>query len=36
MNGVVDQSQKRNTSSVAERAEFAGLPRLLVDIRHGL
>lgn len=34
MNGVVDQSQKRNTTSVADRAEFAGLPRLLVDIRH--
>ncbi|CAM6112416.1 unnamed protein product [Calypogeia fissa] len=34
VNGVVDPSQKRNTTSVADRAEFAGLSRLLVDIRH--
>jgi hypothetical protein len=35
VNGVVDQSQKRNTTSVALRAEAAELPRVLVDIRHG-
>jgi hypothetical protein len=35
VNGVVDQSQKRNTTSVASRAEAAELPRVLVDIRHG-
>jgi hypothetical protein len=35
VNGVVDQSQKRNTTSVALRAEAAELPRILVDIRHG-
>lgn len=35
VNGVVDQSQKRNTTSVASRAEDSQLPRLLVDIRHG-
>ncbi|CAK9198992.1 unnamed protein product [Sphagnum jensenii] len=34
VNGVVDQSQKRNTTSVALRAEAAELPRVLVDIRH--
>jgi len=34
VNGVVDQSQKRNTTSVASRAEAAELPRVLVDIRH--
>ncbi|KAL2630505.1 hypothetical protein R1flu_015191 [Riccia fluitans] len=34
VNGVVDVSAKRNSSSVASRAESAGLPRLLVDIRH--
>lgn len=35
MNGVVDQSVRRNTSSVANRAEDARLPRAFVDIRHG-
>ncbi|KAL3688417.1 hypothetical protein R1sor_014726 [Riccia sorocarpa] len=34
VNGVVDVSAKRNSSSVASRAESAGFPRLLVDIRH--
>ncbi|KAG6549326.1 hypothetical protein Mapa_009043 [Marchantia paleacea] len=34
VNGVVDVSSKRNVSSVAKRADLAGLPRLLVDIRH--
>jgi hypothetical protein len=35
VNGVVDQSVRRNTSSVANRAEEARLPRVFVDIRHG-
>lgn len=35
MNGVVDQNARRNTASVANRAEDAGLPRAFVDIRHG-
>ncbi|XP_024375786.1 uncharacterized protein [Physcomitrium patens] len=34
VNGVVDQSVRRNTSSVANRAEDARLPRVFVDIRH--
>eukprot|EP00249_Psilotum_nudum_P011578 c23251_g1_i1 orf=1888-4143(+) len=34
VNGVVDQSRKSNSTSVAVRAEAAGLPRALVDIRH--
>lgn len=34
VNGVVDQSKKQNSMSVALRAEAAGLPRMLVDIRH--
>ncbi|BBN10584.1 ribosomal biogenesis protein LAS1 [Marchantia polymorpha subsp. ruderalis] len=34
VNGVVDVSSRRNISSVATRADSAGLPRLLVDIRH--
>lgn len=33
INGVVDQC-KRQSSSVADRADAAGLPRMLVDIRH--
>jgi len=35
VNGVVDQSVRRHTSSVANRAEDARLPRAFVDIRHG-
>ena len=35
VNGVVDQSKWQNSMSVADRAEAAGLPRMLVDIRHG-
>lgn len=35
MNGVVDQAVKRNTTSVANRAEAVSLPRSFVDIRHG-
>jgi predicted Rdx family selenoprotein len=34
VNGVVDQNARRNTASVANRAEDAGLPRAFVDIRH--
>ncbi|KAH7299204.1 hypothetical protein KP509_25G077200 [Ceratopteris richardii] len=34
INGVVDHSRKQSSSSVAYRAEVAGLPRTLVDIRH--
>ncbi|KAG0629372.1 hypothetical protein M758_1G098300 [Ceratodon purpureus] len=34
VNGVVDQSVRRNSSSVANRAEDAHLPRAFVDIRH--
>ena len=35
MNGVVDQAIKRNSSSVANRAEAVSFPRSFVDIRHG-
>ncbi|MCO5601491.1 hypothetical protein L7F22_055612 [Adiantum nelumboides] len=34
INGVVDHSKKQSSLSVADRAETAGLPRMLVDIRH--
>ncbi|MCO5575703.1 hypothetical protein L7F22_029506 [Adiantum nelumboides] len=34
INGVVDNSKKQSLLSVADRAETAGLPRMLVDIRH--
>ena len=35
VNGVVDQAIKRNTTSVANRAEAVSFPRSFVDIRHG-
>ena len=35
VNGVVDQSVRCNTSSVANRAEDARLPLVFVDILHG-
>ncbi|KAI5056506.1 hypothetical protein GOP47_0028324 [Adiantum capillus-veneris] len=34
INGIVDHSKKQSSLSVADRAESAGLPRMLVDIRH--
>ncbi|XP_057838822.2 uncharacterized protein LOC131048765 isoform X2 [Cryptomeria japonica] len=34
LNGVVDQSDKKQKRSINDSAEEIGLPRLLVDIRH--
>lgn len=35
MNGVVEKTRKKNEVSIGEVADAIGLPRMLIDIRHG-
>ena len=35
MNCVVEKTRKKNEVSIAEAADAIGIPRSLIDIRHG-
>ena len=35
MNGIVEKTRKKNEISIGEAADVIGIPRMLIDIRHG-
>lgn len=35
MNGVVEKTRKKTEVSIAVAADAIGIPRMLIDIRHG-
>lgn len=35
MNGVIEKTRKKREVSIAEAAAAIGIPRMLIDIRHG-
>lgn len=35
MNGLVEKTRKKNEVSIGEAADAIGIPRMLIDIRHG-
>lgn len=35
MNGVIEKTRKRKEVSIAVAADAIGIPRTLIDIRHG-
>lgn len=35
MNGVVEKTRKKTEVSLAVAADAIGIPRMLIDIRHG-
>lgn len=35
VNGVLEKTRKKHEVSIAEAAEAIGIPRMLIDIRHG-
>lgn len=35
MNGVVEKTRKKEVTSIAVAADAIGIPRMLIDIRHG-
>lgn len=35
MNGVVEKTRKKTEASIGEAADVLGIPRMLIDVRHG-
>lgn len=35
MNGVIEKTRKKTEVSIADAASAIGIPRMLIDIRHG-
>lgn len=35
VNGVVEKTRKKEVASIAVAADAIGIPRMLIDIRHG-
>lgn len=35
MNGVIEKARKKTEVSIAVAADAIGIPRMLIDIRHG-
>jgi hypothetical protein len=35
VNGVVEKTRKKTEASIAVAADAIGIPRMLIDIRHG-
>lgn len=35
VNGVVEKTREKNKISIGEAADAIGIPRMLIDIRHG-
>lgn len=35
MNGIVEKTRKKNEVSIGDAADLVGIPRMLIDIRHG-